>query len=81
MVKSAREMKNGNGKRRWQPQLSDGRVLFEYVGTSGQLEDFWLEQDKNGETYWMKLYRFKWLAERKARKYEHGIREDAWEVA
>ena len=76
----ARKMQNGNGKTRWQPQLSDGRLRHRgWVPPHQAWGQAWqTEEEANRLGNEVVLYRFRWRAERKAKRYERGIRGGNW---
>lgn len=77
-MSDAVEWKNGNGKRRWQPQRANGEALYTWIGPNGWPKEEWLTPGEEPREYMPKFYRLKSSAKRKARKYDHMIRENTW---
>lgn len=65
-MSDARRWEDDTGRSRWQPQLDNGQLLWRNGMAGGTLD--W-ERERNR---WLSpvLYRWRWWAERKARKEE-----------
>ena len=77
-MSGAIEWKNGNGKRRWQPQRENGEALYVWIGPNGWQNEDWIVPGDDTVRHDPKFYRLKSTAKCKAERYENMIRETTW---
>ena len=78
-MSNAIEWKNGNGKRRRQPQRANGEALYTWIDPNEwPARKEWIMPGDDTVRHMPRLYRLKLTARRKAWKHDNMIRETTW---